>query len=145
MNYENKFHLLLGKVSEDAGWVLQLVRDTGGGHLAQLRAELAYAGVFRVEASLRELETLGLVACVDGLWNATWLGAGVSSWRTQLLCADEGQTVDEPREGENGQQPGPECSDYRAALFAPGYCWCRRPQKEHASKSARAARRLIRR
>lgn len=141
--YGNMFQLLLQKISEDAGWVLQLVHDTRGGQLAELEVGLANAKISDVEPHLQELEKLGLVACVDGVWKTTWTGAGVSNWRTQLLFANEGQLVAEPREGENGHQPGPECSEYRGTLFAPGYCWCCRPRKAHSSEAIKAAERLL--
>lgn len=145
MNYGNMFQLLLAQLSDDAGWVLQLVHDTRGGRLGELRSELVNACVFRVDERLRELEGLGLVVCVDEIWKATWTGSGVSNWRTQLLCAEEGQVVGEPREGENGHQVGGECKEYRAALFAPGYCWCCRARRDHDSEAVRAARRLLKR
>ena len=140
MTYGNVFQLLLSQLSEDDGWVLQLVHVTRGGRLAELRSKLAHARVFYVKQRLRELEDLGLVVCIDEVWKATWTGAGVSNWRTQLLCAEQGKTVEEPREGENGQQLGPKCTAYRAALFAPGFCWCGRAQKEHAGEAVKAAR-----
>lgn len=145
MNYGNMFHLLLAKVSEDAGWVLQLVNDTRGGRLAELEVELASANVLHAKCHLQELEQLGLVVCVDKVWKTTWTGAGVSNWRTQLLFSENGQPVAEPREGENGQQPGPECSEFRPALFAPGYCWCCRSRKDHVGEVLKAAGRLLRR
>mgnify|MGYP004278135083 CR=1 FL=1 len=122
-----------------------MVHNSRGGRLAELRAELASARVFYVKQRLRELEDLGLVVCVDEVWRATWTGVGVSNWRTHLLCAEKGVAVEEPREGENGQQLAPECKEYRAALFAPGFCWCGRSQKEHAGEAVKAARRLLKR
>lgn len=145
MAYGNMFHLLLERISDDGGWVLQLVHDTRGVQLHELKVELARANIDQVPARLAELEALGLVVCVDEVWKTTWTGAGVSNWRTQLHCAEKDQAVAEPREGENGHQPGPECNEYRAALFAPGYCWCCRPRKHHASEAVRAAQRLLKR
>lgn len=116
MNYGNMFQLLLAQLSEDAGWVLQLVHDTRGGRLAELRSELVNARVFRVEERLRELEGFGLIVCIDEIWKATWTGSGVSNWRTHLLCAEEGQVVEEPREGENGQQVGEAVKEARRLL-----------------------------
>lgn len=143
--YGNMFQLLLEKVSEDAGWVLQIVHNTRGAQLteAELAAELAQARVSGLKRHLQDLEELGLVVCVDSIWKTTWTGAGVSNWRTQLLSAEEGQTVAEPREGENGHHPGPECSEFRAALFSPGYCWCCRPRNKHSSEAIKAAERLL--
>ena len=143
--YGNMFQLLLEKVSEDAGWVLQIVHNTRGAQLteAELAAELAQAKVSGLKRHLKDLKELGLVVCVDSIWKTTWTGAGVSNWRTQLLSAEEGQTVAEPREGENGHHPGPECSEFRAALFSPGYCWCCRPRNKHSSEAIKAAERLL--
>lgn len=143
--YGNIFQLLLERVSEDAGWVLQIVHNTRGAGLTEpeLVAELDQARVSGVQRHLKNLEDLGLVVCVDSIWKTTWTGAGVSNWRTQLLSAEEGQTVAEPREGENGHHPGPECSEFRAALFAPGYCWCCRPRNKHSSEAIKAAERLL--
>lgn len=143
--YGNMFQLLLERVSEDAGWVLQFVHDTRGARLAELEAELASARVTGTRRHLQDLEDLGLVACVDDVWATTWAGAGVSNWRTQLLFAEADQPVAEPREGENGHQPGPECREYRPALFSPGYCWCCRSRRDHASEVVKAARRLLKR
>ena len=143
--YSNMFQLLLEKVSEDAGWTLQLVHDTRGAQLAELKAELANARVSDPQACLKELEELGLVVCVDSVWKTTWTGAGVSNWRQQLLFSDGTKIVAEPREGENGHQPGPECSEFRAALFAPGYCWCCQPRNKHSSEAIKAAERLLKR
>ncbi|MCW5865677.1 MAG: hypothetical protein KIS61_00305 [Candidatus Eremiobacteraeota bacterium] len=145
MIYGNMFQLLLSQLSEGDGWVLQMVHDTGGGRLAELRSKLSNARVFYVKQRLRELEDLGLVVCIDEVWKATWTGAGVSNWRTQLLCAEQGKAVEEPREGENGELPGPECKEYRAALFAPGFCWCGRAQREHVGEAVRVSCKLLRR
>lgn len=41
MAYGNMFQLLLERISDDAGWVLQLVHDTRGVQLPELQAELA--------------------------------------------------------------------------------------------------------
>jgi len=144
MNYTNPFHQLLQQMSEDAGWVLQLVHNTRGARLAELAPELESARISQPEKHLRELENLGLVACEGEIWKATWSGAGVSNWRTQLRFVDDGQVVAEPREGENGHQLGPECNEYRAALFAPGYCWCCRIRHHHASEIVKAAGKLLR-
>lgn len=141
--YGNMFQLLLEKVSEDAGWVLQFVHDTRGARLEELESELVSAKVSGTRSHLQNLESLGLVVCIDEVWKTTWTGAGVSNWRTQLLFSEAGQPVAEPIEGENGHQPGPECREYRPALFAPGYCWCCRPRKDHASEVVKAARRLL--
>ncbi|MBQ68682.1 hypothetical protein CL689_01275 [Candidatus Saccharibacteria bacterium] len=143
--YGNIFQLLLERVSEDAGWVLQIVHNTRGAGLteAELVAELDQARVSGVQRHLKNLEDLGLVVCVESIWKTTWTGAGVSNWRTQLLSAEEGQTVAEPREGENGHHPGPECNEFRAALFSPGYCWCCRPRNKHSSEAIKAAERLL--
>lgn len=143
MNYSNPFHRLLLQMSEDAGWVLQLVHTTRGVRLAELEPELLAANISRADRHLRDLEKLGLVVFEAGLWKTTWTGAGVSNWRTQLRFADDDQAVPEPREGENGHQPGPECNEYRAALFAPGYCWCRRARRHHASEIVKAAEKLL--
>lgn len=145
MNYGNMFHLLLERLSEDAGWVLQLVNDTRGLNLEVLQAELAAARIANVKACLNQLEEFGLVVGLNGYWQTTWTGAGVSNWRTQLLFSDNGQEVAEPREGENGHQPGPECGKFRAALFAPGFCWCCRSRKDHVGEVLKAAGRLLRR
>lgn len=145
MNYTNPFHGLLQQMSEDAGWVLQLVHTLRGARPAELEPELVAAGVFSADRHLRELEELGLVVFEDGQWKTTWTGTGVNNWRTQLRFADDDQVVPEPREGENGHQPGPECNEFRAALFAPGYCWCRRARRYHASEVLKAAEKLLRR
>ena len=142
-NYDNVFHELLGKVSEDAGWVLQVVHDTRALTKNELEEALADARIKDLDSCLRELVALDLVVPLHDQWKATWTGAGVSNWRTQLLFAD-GKPVAEPQAGENGMQPGPECSEYRPALFSP-YCWCRRALNEHSSEVVKAAQRLLRR
>lgn len=144
MNYTNTFHKLLQQMSEDEGWVLQLVHNTRSASLAELAPELEAARISRPEKHLRVLVELGLVECTGEVWKATWTGAGVSNWRTQLRFAEKGQVVAEPREGENGHQPGPECNEFRQALFAPGYCWCCRARHHHASEAVKAATRLLR-
>lgn len=150
MHYENLFHLFLARLSENAGWVLQLVHDTRGLVVTDMQAELTHAEIDNVDACLKELEELGLVSPVDGQWKTTWKGAGVTNWRTHLHCAEPGQPVAEPREGENGHQPGPDCNEFRPALFAPGYCWCCRIRDDHAvkyhsSEAVKPAKRLLRR
>ena len=143
-NYDNAFHELLGKVSEDAGWVLQVVHDTRALTKNELEEALADARIKDLDSCLRELVALDLVVPLHDQWKATWTGAGVSNWRTQLLFAD-GKPVAEPQAGENGTQPGPECSEYRPALFAPNYCWCCRPLNQHSSEVVKAAQRLLHR
>jgi hypothetical protein len=146
MNYTNPFHQLMQQMSEDAGWVLQLVHNIGGARLDQLAPELELAGISQAEKHLQELETLGLVVFDGEIWKTTWTGAGVSNWREQLQSAEDenGQVVTEPREGENGHQLGPECNEFRATLFAPSYCWCCRIRHQHASEVVKAAGKLLR-
>ena len=144
VSYQNQFQGLLMQLNEDQGWVLQLVHDTRGARLAELEPELGNAKISGVENHLLQLREFGLVECANEIWKTTWVGAGVSNWRTQLLVAEEGQRVDEPRDTENGHQSGPECNEYRAALFAPGYCWCRRRRHQHASEVVNAPVRLLR-
>ena len=85
-------HLLLQRLSEDAGKVLQLVHDTRGQDPRSLEAELTAAKTPNVDACLLQLEQFGLVVHVDGLWETTWAGAGVSSCRTQQLCQADQRT-----------------------------------------------------
>ena len=144
VDYANLFQRLLGQVSEDAGWVLQLVHDTRGLVREELEDALTSAKIKDLDSCLKELVDLGLVVQQQGQWKTTWSGAGVSNWRTQLQCAD-GQRVSEPQSGENGTQLGPECTAYRPALFAPGYCWCCRSLRNHDSEVVKAAHRLLRR
>lgn len=141
--YGNMFQLLLEKVSDDAGWVLQFVHEMRGIELPELEGELKRASISGAKRHLQSLEKLDLVECVNSIWKTTWAGAGVSNWRTQLLFAEEGYPVTEPREGENGHQPGPGCDEFRPALFAPGCCWCCRLQKDHASEAVRIPRRRL--
>ena len=144
VHYANFFHGLLAQVSEDAGWVLQLVHDTRGLALDELEAALNHGNIKDLNSCLNELVDLGLVVQQQDQWKTTWSGAGVSNWRTQLHCADE-KPVTEPSAGENGTHLGPECTEYRPALFAPGYCWCCRALKHHTSEVVKAAQRLLRR
>lgn len=69
-------------------------------------------------------------------WKPTWLGFGVFNWQRQVeasLYRDPNQPPPEPRAGENGHDPGPECNAYRELYFMPGICWCLRPAREHSS------------
>lgn len=140
--YSNMFHHLLDKVGEEAGWVLQLVHEARGTELTDyLEAELARANIPGAKRHLQKLKNLDLVECINSIWKTTWTGAGVSNWRTQLFFAEQGQPVPEPREGENGHQPGPGCNEFRPTFFAPGYCWCCRLRKDHASEAVKLPRR----
>lgn len=56
MSYTNPFQKLLQQVSEDAGWVLQLVHNTRGARLAELAPELESARILKPEQHLRDLE-----------------------------------------------------------------------------------------
>lgn len=49
MSYRNLFHELLMQLSEEAGWVLQLVHDTRGAHLAELEPELSAAKISQAD------------------------------------------------------------------------------------------------
>ena len=144
-SYSNPFDSMLRQLSDETGWILQVVHDLQRVALADIRPAILDAGIPDPEPSLQQLEALGLVVQKDGEWQCTWEGAGVTNWRTQLHFSDSGKLVPEPREGENGHRPGPPCKDYRAALFAPGYCWCCRPLKEHSGEAVNAALRLLRR
>lgn len=143
-DYDNPFQDLLGKVSEDAGWVLQLVHDTRALTRNELEEAVSHAKISDLDSCLKELVDLDLVVQLHDQWKATWSGAGVSNWRTQLHFAD-GEPVAEPQAGENGTQPGPDCTEYRPALFSPGFCWCCRALKQHSSEVVKAAQRLLRR
>ena len=92
MNFGRMCHLLLQRLSEDAGKVLQLVHDTRFQDFRSLEAELTAAKIPNVEVCLLQLEQFGLVAHVDGLWETTWAGAGVSNCRTQQLCQADQRT-----------------------------------------------------
>jgi len=131
----NLFDIQLSGLCPKSTVLLQLLHDLRGTILQDLEALLRDSRIGDVRPLLARLEALGLLACRQGFWACTWAGAGVANWRQQL-CWAEYQMPDEPvplpRPGENGNELGPPCSKFRAALFAPGYCWCYRSQAEHS-------------
>ena len=134
MVYQNRFHRVLERVDEKAVQVLQLAHRIGGLSLDDLVDGESYLG---------ELAALTLVAQLNGIWRTTWAGAGVANWRAQLALGWQ-ERVCEPGSGENGKALGPPSLLYRAALFAPGYCWCCRKREEHCSEILKAAQDLLR-
>lgn len=93
---------------------------------------------------LHKLAALSLIRAEGEGWVLSWLGAGVVNWRLQEQAASSPEEIREPRADENGSLPGPPCTEYRPALFAPGFCWCCRPRSEHSGELVRLAEDLIR-
>ncbi len=93
---------------------------------------------------VQKLAGLSLIRPEGEGWTLSWLGTGVVNWRLQEQAGSDSADLPEPRADENGTHPGPPCSQYRAALFSPGFCWCSRPQSEHAGELVRLAEGLLR-
>jgi hypothetical protein len=145
LDYKNRFHQALMKLSVDEIWVLQAVYELRGLTVLDFQDILREVDICEALASLEHLQSLKLVERgANGEWVCTWIGTGVNNWRWQLQLSAPEQIVTEPLPEENGDDLGPPCSTYRAVLFAPGYCWCCRPLRHHASEVVRAAERLLR-
>ncbi|MBS2037083.1 hypothetical protein JST97_18995 [bacterium] len=86
------------------------------------------------EAAVRTLERLGLVQPHLGGWRPTWLGSGVHNWHRQLKASQflGLSSPAEPRPGENGEELGTACYDFRELHFRPRRCWCGRPASVHS-------------
>lgn len=141
----NSFDFVLKKLSVSEIWVLQLVCDFQQLRLSDIYQVMDEDEYRKTRSSICKLEKRGLIAPdLQGVWSPTWMGRGVDNWRTQVQLSEDGQAIPEPRKGENGVHPGPPCSDYRAALFWPGFCWCGRPRAFHAGEAVRAALRILR-
>lgn len=103
----------------------------------------------QVAESVARLQELDLVQRdTEGRWKTTWMGCGVSNWRKQLEFSVEVDgtiqaAVAGPREGENGDQPLPGCTEFRPAHFSPAYCWCCQIQSKHVDQVLLAANRLL--
>lgn len=157
--FQNSFHPLLQKLTEGEGVVLQILHNTRGSHIArapgtllkELLPEFEQSGFapHQVAESVARLQGLDLVQRDnEERWKTTWMGSGVSNWRKQLEFSEEADgtiqmAVAGPREGENGDQPLPGCTEFRPVHFAPGSCWCRRPQSQHVDQVLMAATRLL--
>lgn len=136
MDFANVFEKELVRLSPEQGWVVQVLGQHRSALLTTLVDTLERARTGFVAETLETLEELGLAECLDGVWRLTWTGTGVANWREQKVWVDmlpAGMRLPEPREGENGSDLGPECDLYRAALFAPGRCWCGRGRTEHGT------------
>lgn len=146
--HPNLFDFYLGNLCEDSAVLLQLLHDLRGTTRLDLETLLIGSRMRDIRPLLASLEALGLLACRrDGFWFCTWAGAGVANWRQQLCWAayqSPEEPIPLPRPGENGSELGPPCREFRATLFAPGYCWCCRPQVDHASEVLLAAEAILR-
>ena len=131
---ENAFEHELSQLSPEQGWVLQVLGQHRTALLTTLVDTLERARAGFVIQALEALARKDLAECVDGIWRLTWKGVGVANWREQKVWTamlPAGMSLPEPRPGENGEEMGPECDRFRAALFAPGRCWCGRGRTEH--------------
>ena len=97
------------------------------------------------ERYLSVLLDLELLECAPGQgWRPSWLGRGVVNWHRQRREASlRGLRASQPRPGENGDQPGPVCNEFRELLFSGVYCWCGRPSSEHPHEVVRTASRML--
>ena len=128
------FEKQLRALSVEQAWVLQVLGQHRSALLTTLVDTLERARAVFVAECLSELRESGLAECQEGIWRLTWSGTGVANWREQKVWADllpAGMSLPEPRDGENGLEVGPPCGQFRAALFAPGRCWCGRSRLEH--------------
>ena len=127
----------------------QIMLSLSPGECALLH--LVHIGVCRCasglsdEHHLQQLEGLGLVERQAGVgfFHTTWLGAGVANWLQQTRQCDLGPDYPEPRDGENGDQVGPPCADFRE-LHGTGRCWCGRFREDHASELVKIASEMLR-
>ena len=136
MDFQNEFEKQLVQLSPEQGWVLQVLGQHRTALLTTLVDTLERARTGFVAETLESLRARGLADCLDGIWRLSWAGTGVANWREQKAWMDmlpAGMSLPEPRPGENGSDLGPECDCYRAALFAPGHCWCGRGRTEHGT------------
>lgn len=102
-------------------------------HLALLCAQPGQSLGF-AQQPMKALQGLGLVYRHGKGWKPTWLGLGVNNWHRQQEAARHINPVaplPEPRPGENGQDHGPACTEFRELYFRPGFCWCGRPAALH--------------
>lgn len=114
-------------------------------HLALLCSQPLYPRGFPSPV-MEELEKLGLVRRHREGWRPTWLGYGVNNWHRQLeasLHLEHDHPVPEPRAGENGQELGPACDDYRELTFRTGFCWCARPAGLHPGRLPQLAEKIL--
>ena len=134
MHFENVFEHELSELSPDQGWVLQVLAQHRTALLSTLVETLERARTGFALETLEDLRKRGLAESLEGIWRLTWRGTGVANWREQKVWIDmlpAGMSLPEPRPGENGSELGPDCDSFRAALFAPGRCWCGRGRAEH--------------
>ncbi len=128
------FERELSELTPDQGWVLQVLAQHRTALLSTLVDTLERARTGFALETLEGLRQRGLAESLDGIWRLTWQGVGVANWREQKVWIDMlpvGMELPEPRDGENGSDLGPDCDSFRAALFAPGRCWCGRGRAEH--------------
>jgi len=139
------FQRTLLSLSDEHKFLLQIIHDLRA--LTQLDlSRYFYAGASqKLHIRLRDLEMCGLISFLDEFWQPTWAGDGTANWRQQMLGAEglELAAIPLPRAGENGQLLGPPCGEYRAAFFAPGYCWCCRPRFGHMDEYLKAAEQIL--
>lgn len=134
VDFENEFETELACLSPEQGWVLQVLGQHRTALLTTLVDTLERARTGFVAETLTNLQQRGLAECSQGIWRLSWRGTGVANWREQKVWIDllpAGMRLPEPVAGENGSDLGPECGCFRAALFAPGRCWCGRGRTEH--------------
>lgn len=134
MDFKNDFEKELVQLSPEQGWVLQVLGQHRTALLTTLVDTLERARTGFVAETLNALRQRGLVESWEGIWRLSWRGVGVANWREQKAWIDllpAGMDLPEPRPEENGSDLGPECDSFRAALFAPGRCWCGRGRTEH--------------
>ncbi|MBX3172608.1 MAG: hypothetical protein KF760_34715 [Candidatus Eremiobacteraeota bacterium] len=134
MDFVNEFEKELCQLSPEQGWVLQVLGQHRSALLTTLVDTMERARTGFVAETLEGLRQRGLAECSDGIWRLSWKGTGVANWREQKVWIDllpAGMRLPEPRPGENGSDLGPDCDSFRAALFAPGRCWCGRGRTEH--------------
>lgn len=107
-----------------------------------LHPDRSVAVAQRYPGPLLELE---LLECAPGIgWRPTWLGRGVVNWhRQQREALQRKLRASQPRPGENGDQPGPPCDDFRELLYSGVYCWCGRLSSQHPLEAVRTASRML--
>lgn len=132
----NRFAPILNQLNEIQRTCLRMVCYSHGQSIQELEQAVQRSPL---GPYLCRLESLGLVERDMGQsWQATWLGRGVNHWSQQLRWTEPGEGLVEPRPGENGDEVGPPCNEFRH-LVTMGRCWCGRWREDHASEAPKIA------
>ena len=148
MPTSNLFGRLLKQFDARERLILHLIHDLRVVSTTLLKETFPEATDRQLTISLLVLLGCGVVRREGSLWTCTWLGAGVANWGQQLRWRKHlpgwNVPIPAPHQGENGDEVGPTCHQYRPVFFSPGYCWCGRGRAHHFDQVLQVAESLLR-